>query len=92
MERHHSSLLSIDSCNHGYPRRLLCDEGSQLIKACKEMRLDFFDIKFILTKQSRVELCLVQGHSMHGKVERKIHEINHSIEKLVQNYRLSILQ
>lgn len=82
------------SCDHGYPKRLLCDEGSQLIKACKEMKLDFLDLKTQLMKESRVEfeLCPVQGHSMHGKVERKIREINSSIEKSVHNHRLSILQ
>ena len=82
------------SSDHGYPKRLPCDEGSQLIKACKDMRLDFLDIKSNLMKQSRVEfeLCPVQGHSMHGKVERKIREINNSIEKSVHNHRLSILQ
>ncbi|XP_066920952.1 uncharacterized protein [Clytia hemisphaerica] len=54
------------SCDHGYPKRLLCDEGGQLIKACKEMQLDFIDIKSKLMKQARVEfeLCPVQGHSM----------------------------
>ncbi|XP_066924397.1 uncharacterized protein [Clytia hemisphaerica] len=82
------------SCDHGYPKRLLCDEGGQLIKTCKEMRLDFIDIKSKLMKQARVEFefCPVQGHSMHGKVERKIREINSSIEKSVHNQRLSILQ
>ena len=80
--------------DHGYPKRLLCDEGSQLIKACKEMRLNFLDIKSKLMRDSKVEfeLCPVQGHSMHGKVERKIREINSSIEKSVHNQRLSILQ
>ena len=80
--------------DHGYPKRLLCDEGSQLIKACKEMRLNFLDIKSKLMRDSKVELELrpVQGHSMHGKVERKILMINSSIEKSVHNQRLSILQ
>ena len=34
----------------------------------------------------------VQGHSMHGKVERKIKEINSSINKSLNNQRLSIIQ
>ncbi|XP_066928813.1 uncharacterized protein [Clytia hemisphaerica] len=75
------------SCDHGYPKRLL-------YQACKEMQLDFIDIKSKLMKQARVEfeLCPVQGHSLHGKVERKICEINSSIEKSVHNQRLSIPQ
>ena len=82
------------SCNHGYPKKLLCDEGSQLVKACKEMKLNFLDIKSQLHNHNRVEfeLCPVQGHSMHGKVERKIREINLSIEKSAANHRLSMIQ
>ena len=82
------------SCDHGYPRKLLCDEGSQLVKGCKEMLLDWTDIKTKLMKKCRVEfdVCPVQGHNMHGKVERKIREVNSSIEKSLHHHRLSILQ
>ena len=38
------------SCDHGYPKRLLCDEGSQLVKGCKEMLLDWTDLKSRLMK------------------------------------------
>jgi len=44
------------SCDHGFPKRLLCDEGSQLVKGCKEMRLDFRNIKSQLMKNQQVEL------------------------------------
>ncbi|XP_057294722.1 uncharacterized protein LOC130623268 [Hydractinia symbiolongicarpus] len=82
------------SCDHGYPKRVLCDESSQLVKGCKEMHLDWINLKSKLMKKARVEfdVCPVQGHNMHGKVERKIREINLSIEKNLQNHRLSILQ
>ena len=82
------------SCDHGYPKRLLCDEGSQLVKGCKDMRLDWINIKSKLMKGNQIEfeVCPVQGHNMHGKVERKIREINLSIEKSIQNHRLSLLQ
>ena len=33
------------SCSVGYPKMLLPDEGSQLVKGCKEMQLFFSDIK-----------------------------------------------
>jgi len=36
--------------------------------------------------------CPVGGHNFHGKVERKIREINKSLEKSVSNERLSLLQ
>ena len=82
------------SCNHGYPKKLLCDEGSQLVKACNEMKLNFVDIKskLFINNHVKFELCPVQGHSMHGKVERKIREINSSIEKSTINHRLSMMQ
>ena len=48
------------------------DLGSQLHK---DINVDF-------------EVCPVGGHNMHGKVERKIREINSSIEKSILNERL----
>ena len=33
------------SCSVGYPKMLLPDEGSQLVKGCKQMQLSFTDIK-----------------------------------------------
>ncbi|XP_066914563.1 uncharacterized protein [Clytia hemisphaerica] len=82
------------SCDHGYPKRLLCDEGSQLLKGCKEMRIDLHDLRSKLMQNLHIDFdaCPVQGHNMHGKVERKIKEVNQSIEKSLQNHRLSILQ
>jgi len=64
--------FTIFACDHGFPKRLLSDEGSQLIKGCNEMKLSFTDIKAQLIKNSSVEfeVCPVQGHNMHGKVER----------------------
>eukprot|EP00794_Sanderia_malayensis_P016360 gene16360-biopygen12053 len=82
------------SNDHGYPKRLLCDEGSQLVKGCKEMHFDYLDIKSRLMKTTCVEfdVCPVQGHNMHGKVERKIREVNSSIKKNIQHHRLLLLQ
>ena len=82
------------SCDVGFPKKLLCDEGSQLVKACQEMKLSFMDLGSQLHKDINVdfEVCPVGGHNMHGKVERKIREINSSIEKSILNERLSLLQ
>ena len=79
--------------DHGFPKRLMCDEGSQLVKGCKEMRINLIDIQQKLHR-SRVDfqVCPVQGHNMNGKVERKIKEINNSIQKTLNNQRLSLLQ
>ena len=82
------------STNHGFPKELLCDEGSQLVKGCQEMNIDLLDLTQKLQRNVKVQfsVCPVQGHNMHGKVERKIREINASISKTLNNQRLSILQ
>jgi len=65
------------SCDVGYPKVLLPDEGSQLIKSCEDARLNFNDIKFKLHVDVGVEFetCPVGAHNFHGKVERKIQQI-----------------
>ena len=80
--------------NHGFPQELLCDEGSQLVKGCKEMKVNLLDVQQHLQLNVKVnfKVCPVQGHNMNGKVERKIREINASLEKSINNQRLSILQ
>ena len=82
------------SCQHGFPKRVLSDEGSQLVKGFTEMRISYRDVKsqLMMNKQVQFEVCPVQGHNMHGKVERKIREINQSIETTLQNNCLSLLQ
>ena len=58
------------SCDVGYPKRMLAESGSQIVKGCQSMVLDFQDLQFRLHKESKVELqlCPVGGHNMHGKV------------------------
>ena len=82
------------SCRFGYPKRLMPDEGSQLIKGCKDMILSFNDIAQKLSVQYGVEFktCPVAAHYMHGKVERKIQHVRRSLEKTLQNDRISVLQ
>ena len=82
------------SCEVGYPKILLTDEGSQLLKACKTMKFDFHDAKQQLYNKHSVEfeVCPVGGHNMHGRVERKIREVKASIEKSMSNERLSVIE
>ena len=82
------------SSDSGYPKTLLVDEGSQLIKGCESMQLKFWDIKFQLHQESGVnfEVCPVGGHNWNGRVERMIREIKKSIEMSVTNERLSIIE
>ena len=82
------------SCRFGYPKRLMPDEGSQLVKGCKDMILSFNDIAQKLSIQYGVEFktCPVAAHYMHGKVERKIQHVKRSLEKTLHNDRISVLQ
>ena len=66
------------SCEVGYPKYMLIDEGSQLIKSCQSMKLNFRDIKGQLHKDARVQFntCPVGGHNFNGKVERRIRHKN----------------
>ena len=82
------------SCRAGYPRYLLPDPGSQLVKGCQDMRYSFVDTKQRLFNEHGVDYipCPVGAHYMHGKVERKIREVRKSVEIVVQNERLSVVQ
>ena len=82
------------SCQHGFPKRILCDEGSQLVKGFKEMKINIRDVKsqLMVNEHVEIEVCSVQGHYMYGKVESKIKEINQLIKKSVRKNRLSLLQ
>ena len=82
------------SCNAGYPKILLTDEGSQLIKGCKEMLMNFRDAQRRLYVRYKCEfkVCPVGGHNMHGRVERKIRHVKESLEKTVHNERLSVIE
>ncbi len=81
------------SCTVGYPRKLLPDAGSQLMKACKTMTLTFHDIKNELSVYGcDFEPCPVNAHYMHGKVERKIRHVKETFAKNLQNERWSILR
>ena len=62
------------ACEVGYPKFLLINEGSQLVKGCESMRLTFTDINNKLHQDSMVTFgtCPVGGHNYNGKVERRI--------------------
>ena len=82
------------SCRVGYPKYLLPDAGSQLMKGCKDMTYSYVDSKQILFKVAGVDYkpCPVGAHYVHGRVERKIKEIKKSVQISVGNERLSIVQ
>ena len=82
------------SCRVGYPRYLLPDPGSQLVKGCQDMTYSFSDTKQKLFTEYGVDYipCPVGAHYVHGKVERKIREVRKSVDIAVRNERLSVVQ
>ncbi len=63
---------------YGHPLKLLPDEGSQLMKACREMEYSWFDVKRTLNQEFCVgfeyDAAPAGGHNQHGAVERSIQE------------------
>ena len=82
------------ACRFGYPKKLLPDEGGQLVKGCTDMIISMSDVRHRLSVEHGVEFetCPVGAHYYHGKVERKIQEVKKSLSKNISNKRLSILQ
>ena len=82
------------SCRFGYPKMIMPDEGSQLIKVCQDMILSYTDLCQKLSTDYGVEFktCPVGAHYVHGKVERKIQQVKKSLDKSFDKSRLSILQ
>ena len=81
------------SCKVGFPRKLLPDAGSQLVKGCESMTITFTDVQTRLHEYGvDFQVCPVGAHYMHGRVERKIRQVQDSFAKHLQNHRLSIIQ
>jgi hypothetical protein len=82
------------ACRVGYPKKLMPDAGSQLLKGCKEMQLEFYDLKHRLHKEFGVEFetSPIGAHYVHGRVERKIRHVQESFLKASDKQRLSVLQ
>ena len=82
------------ACKVGYPKKLMPDEGSQLVKGCNVIKLEFYDIKHELNERYGVEFetCPVGAHYMNGKVERKIRHVQESFMKTIDRSRLSMIQ
>ena len=90
-------LLSFSrfSCEAGFPKLLLIDEGSQLVRGCDKMKINMCDISGVLSSEFGVhfQTCPVGGHNYHGKAERKIKSVQETMEKSIpQNARLSTIE
>jgi len=78
-----------------HPMKLYPDEGSQLLKACKEMEISWVDVSTTLNARHQVgvefEPCPVGGHNYHGQVERSIREIKKLFDTVYKGMKLDIM-
>jgi hypothetical protein len=85
------------AARYGHPLKLLPDEGSQLMKACKEMEYSWIDVKKTLNQEFCVgfeyDAAPVGGHSQHGVVELSIPEIKKLFDVVFTSvkYKLDVL-
>ena len=70
-------------CETTVPKIIFTDEEGGLVKALKEARVDIVDLAGNLAMQKGIQFQTVvpQGHSAHGKIEKKIHLLQQSLER-----------
>ena len=69
------------SCEVGYPKNLLTDEGSQLVKGCETLKFNYNDIQWKLSTES-----LVTGRCFgHHPTKKNVTRSNTMKEVLLEN-------
>ena len=81
-----TTLNFLFACKVGYPKYILIDKGSQLVKGYDTMRLSLKDIENKLYQDVMVEfdVCPVAGHNFNRKVERRGRHIKKSLEEVLR--------
>ena len=78
-----------------HPKKLFPDEGSQLLRACREMEVSWLNVAQTLSAQHgvRVEFQAfpVGGHNFHGMVERGIREVKKLFRSVYRGVELDLL-
>ena len=70
-------------CEGSVPAICYPDEEGGLMKALSEGEVDMVDLAGTLSRQRNIKFVPVvpQGHSAHGKVEKRIHMLQQSLER-----------
>ena len=83
------------SARYGHPSYLHIDEGSQLMKACKDMELSLVDITNNLSVSYGVGVqhstCPVGGHNQQGCVERSVKSVKSLMLKVYKGVRMDVM-
>ena len=71
------------SCEVGVPSFILCDQGSNVIKALREVDVCMKNLKLQMFNEKGIkfDVCSVGGHNEHGLVERVIRSLQDSMEE-----------
>ena len=71
------------SCEVGVPSFLLCDQGSNIMKALREVDVTMQNLQLQLYNEKGIQfdVCSVGGHNEHGLVERVIRSLQDSMEE-----------
>ena len=64
-------------CEVGFPKIILIDQDTGMMKAFKEAKVNLIDMDTVLRKNRNIQFktCPVSGHNYNGLVERKIQSI-----------------
>ena len=83
------------SVTRAYPAKIFIDAGSQLMKACNSMELNYTDIKSTLNGKYCVgieyEVAPTAGHNYQGCVERSIAELKKLFSLTFDGMKLDVL-
>ena len=65
------------------PKIILTDAEGGLLKSLKEGEVDLVDMQGVLSKERSIhfEVATPQAHYQHGKIEKKIHLLQESLER-----------
>ena len=78
-----------------HPQKLYPDEGSQLLRACRDMGISWLDESQTLNANFGVgveyQACPVGGHNFHGMVERSIREVKKLFNTVYSGVKLDLL-
>ena len=82
-------------CSYGYPSLLLIDQGTQLVSAYENVRINMVDLAGQLETKFQVgiqhQTSPTRGHNYQGMVERGIREVKRVLDKVFKGIKTDSL-
>ena len=82
------------SCRYGHPARIYIDGGSQLVKGCRDMELNWAELTTTLNSKFSVgieyEVCAVGRHDRHGAVERAVQSVKKIFYQVFKGLKMDL--